>query len=46
MRNPNDRTMKFGETYLEYKERVPRWVGIPRELSKIIEDSKGKLHSV
>ncbi len=39
-------TEKFGETYLEYKERVPRWVGIPQELSKIVEDSKGKLHSV
>lgn len=37
---------KFGATYVEYRDRVPRWIGVSSELKEILGVSKAGLHSV
>ncbi len=34
---------KFGSVYEEYRDSVPRWIGIPPELDKLVEEAKKKL---
>ena len=34
---------KFGPSYEEYRDSVPRWIGLPRELKEMFEGSKSKL---
>ncbi len=34
---------KFGPSYQEYRDSVPRWIGLPPELKEMLEGSKSKL---
>lgn len=37
---------KFGPAYEEYRDSVPRWIGVPPELKEMLEGSKSKLRAV